>query len=334
VRLPPARLLLLLAASAPALEAQAAPPSVQKRMDRRSETEALVNQMLEGRLAVPASISRLRLLREEDYAAQRIVAALPTVIEPRRLRDATAVLAGLESRSAEPALVKLTQNEDGAVRMYAAQGLGKVRSQRLDVLLPLLEDKTSGVRREAAKALGASRNPKVGAPLAAAARTESDMQTRVLLLEAVGGAGDKKQAPALKAFLDDSSEATRFAAARGLCLLGEPEGFAFGKKLLGSDDKFVRRQGLALYEGLPQKQAAPALRPLLEDKDRTLAAGAARILSQGGDKEMLPWLVLASWNANGTDKLIYEKELETLQLADDERKAILRKAGVAGEVKK
>ena len=77
------------------------------------------------------------------------------------------------------------------------------------------------------------------------------------------------------------------------------------------------------------KQAAPALRPLLEDKDRSLAAGAARILYQGGDKTMLSWLVLASWNAKGEEKLAYEKELETLRLADDERKAILRKAGMA-----
>jgi len=327
VRLPPVRLLLLLVLAAPVVEA--APPSVQKRMERRSATEGLVDEILDGRIAVPAAVSRLRTLREEAYAAQLLVRALPSVLEPRRLRDVTAVLAGLETRAAEPTLLSLTGHDDGAVRMYAAQGLGKVRSQRVDVLLPMLEDKSLGVRREVARALGATHNPRVGAPLLNAARTESDMQTRVLMLEAVGSAGDKKQVPALKAFLDDSSETTRFAAARGLCLLGAPEGFAFARKLLASEDKHVRRQGLALYEGVPQKQSEAALRPLLEDKDRTLAAGAARILSQGGEKTMLSWLVLASWNANGTDKLIYEKELETLMLADDQRKAILRAAGVA-----
>jgi HEAT repeat protein len=168
----------------------------------------------------------------------------------------------------------------------------------------------------------------VGKVLLATARLEPDPQTRVMMLEAVGASGDKRQAPALEAFLEDSSESTRFAAARGLCLLGAPAGFAFARKLLASEDKHVRRQGLALFEGLSAKQAAPMLRPLLEDKDRTLAAGAARILYQGGDKTMLSWLVLASWNAQGEQKLTYEKELETLQLADDERKALLRKAGV------
>ena len=327
MRLPPVRLLLVLSLAAPV--ALAAPPSVQKRLERRSDTEGVVDAVLEGRMAVPAAVSRLRTLREEAYAAQLLERSLPGLMEPRRLRDAAAVLAGLETRAAEPTLVRLTGHDDGAVRMYAAQGLGKVRSQRVDVLLPLLEDKSLGARREAARALGASHNPRVGAPLVTAARTESDMQTRVLLLEAAGAAGDKKQAPALKTFLDDSSETTRFAAARGLCLLGAPEGFTFARKLLASEDKHVRRQGLALYEGVPQKQSEDALRPLLEDKDRTLAAGAARILSQGGDKKMLPWLVLASWNANGSEKLVYEKELETLQLADDQRKAILRAAGVA-----
>ena len=98
--------------------------------------------------------------------------------------------------------------------------------------------------------------------------------------------------------------------------------------LLASEDKLVRRQGLALYEGVAVKQSAPALRPLLEDEDRTLAASAARVLYQGGDKTMMSWLVLASWNAQGEEKLVYEKELEALHLADDERKALLRKAGV------
>ena len=79
----------------------------------------------------------------------------------------------------------------------------------------------------------------------------------------------------------------------------------------------MRRQGLELYEGVPAKKASPALSPLLKDADRSLAAGAARILYQGGEKPMLEWLVLASFQAQGEEKLAYEKELETLQLADD-----------------
>jgi hypothetical protein len=43
---------------------------------------------------------------------------------------------------------------------------------------------------------------------------------------------------------------------------------------------------------------------------------------------MLDWLVVASFNAEGQEKLAYEKELEALRLADDQRNAILRKAGL------
>jgi HEAT repeat protein len=282
--------------------------------------------VVEG-LPVHTAVSRLRLLREEAYAAQLLARALPQVLEPRRMRDVVAVLAGLETRAAESTLVGLVGHEDGPVRMYAAQGLGRLRSRRADVLLPLLEDKSSGVRREAARALGASRDARVGKPLVTAARTEPELEVRAAMLEAAGAAGDMKQAPALEAFLEDSSESTRFAAARGLCLLGAPRGLAHARKLLASEDRFVRRQGLVLHEGLPLKHAAPALRPLLEDRDRVLAAGAARILHQGGDKTMLEWLVLASWNAQGEEKLPYEKELEALHLTDDRRKALLRKAG-------
>ncbi|HLM47758.1 MAG TPA: HEAT repeat domain-containing protein [Myxococcaceae bacterium] len=322
----PACLLLVLVLSTQAT--QAAPPSAEKRQSRRAETGQLVQQVVEGTLPVSTAISRLRTLGEEPLAASGLIRGLQEAVDPRRLRDMTAVLAGLETRAAAPALVQLTEHEDGAVRMYAVQGLGRLRSARVDVMLPLLEDKSLGVRREAARALGASRNPKVGKALLNAARAEGDPQTRVLMLEAVGAAGDKKQAPALKAFLDDSSEGTRFAAARGLCLLGDAEGIAFARKLLASEDKYVRRQAVALFEGVSVKQAQATLRPLLEDKDRTLAATAARILYQGGDKTMMSWLVLASWNAKGEEKLTYEKELETLHLADDERKALLRKAGM------
>ncbi len=325
---PPVRPAFLLLTLLLPLLALATPPSAVKRGERRQETEDVISGLTRGG-AVPAAISRLRFLGEEAYAAEEISVALRRESNERIRRNLAAVLAGLEVRAAEPVLGRLTIDADSAVRMYAAQGLARLGSRNTGVLLPLLEDKSSGVRREAAKALGASRSPKVGRKLVAAAKGEQDLEVRAALLSAVGEAGDVKQAAALKGFLTSDSETTRFAAARGLCLLGSPDGFAFAGKLLGSQDRFVRRQGLALYEGVSAKKAAPALKPLLEDDDRTLAAGAARILYQGGDTSMLDWLVLASWNAKADAKLAYEKELETLQLRDDQRKAILRRAGVA-----
>lgn len=307
--------------------AVAIPPSARKRGRTRAEVDEQVTLLLRGG-SVPSTISRLRYLGEREYAAEALEQAFRKVLDERTRRNVTAVLAGLEARGAEPFLVRLAADGDSTVRMYAAQGLGKLHSRQVQVLVPLLEDKSLGVRKEAAQALGASRNPTMGKLLISAARREPELEVRAELLQAAGEAGDAKQAPALKEFLTSDSEITRFAAAKGLCRLGAQDGFAFADKLLASEDRFVRRQGLALYEEVPAKKASDKLTPLLKDADKSLAAGAARILYQGGDKKMLDWLVLASFQAQGEEKLAYEKELETLQLADDQRKAILRKAGM------
>lgn len=307
--------------------ALAIPPSAQKKIRTRGEVNEVVTQLMRGG-SVPTAISRLRYLGEREYAAEVLEATFRKAVDERTRRNIAAVLAGLEARGAEPLLVRLAADGDSTVRMYAAQGLGKLRSRSVQVLVPLLEDKSLGVRKEAARALGASRNPTMGKLLISAAKREAELEVRAEMLVAAGEAGDAKQAPALKEFLASDSEITRFAAAKGLCRLGAQEGFAFAGKLLASEDRFVRRQGLALYEGVPAKKATAALTPLLTEADKPLAAGAARILYQGGDKKMLDWLVLASFQAQGDEKLAYEKELEALHLADDERKAILRKAGM------
>ncbi|RJS15416.1 HEAT repeat domain-containing protein [Corallococcus sp. H22C18031201] len=325
---PSARSILVLLALLGASPTLGATSTAVKKAEHRMEADEVVAQVIRGG-TVAAALSRLHYLREEDYAAAEISEQMRRVVDERARRNLAALLSGLGSRVGERALVQLLADADGSVRMSAAQGLARVRSRVVEPVLPLLQDKSSGVRREAARALGASGNVKMGRVLVAAAKDETDLEVRAAMLASVGETGDKKQIPALKAYLDSGSEGTRFAAARGLCRLDAPEGVAFAGRLLASSDKFVRRQGLELYEGVSAKKSARALQPLLEDKERALAAAAARILYQGGDASMLEWLVLASWNAKGTDKLDYEKELETLQLADDQRKAILRKAGVA-----
>lgn len=323
----PIRLLaLLLALWTPV--ALGASASAQKMLSRRMEADEAIHKLTAG-ASVPHTVSRLRYLGVEAYAAEQLTQLLRRAVDERLRRNLTATLAGLGARGAEPVLARLTQDGDSAVRMYAAQGLGRLRSRRANVLIPLLEDNSSGVRKAAARALGTTRNAKAGRVLLGLAKTEPDLEVRTAMLVAVGEVGDVKQAAGLKPFLESDSEATRFAAARGLCLLGHKDGFAFADKLLTAEDKYVRRQGLALFEGITAKRGRAALRPLLEGADKALAAGAARILYQGGDSKMLDWLVLASWSAKSTDeKLIYEKELEPLHLADDKRKAILRRAGM------
>ncbi len=186
---------------------------------------------------MPTTISRLRFTGEKEYAAGEIQDFLRNVVDERTRRNIVAVLAGLETRGAESLTgERWRPDPDSAVRMYAAQGLGRLQEpQGSSVLLPLLEDKSSGVRKESAQALGASRNPAVGKD-ADGRRQEGARSSRCAprCWRRPGQSGDAKQMPALKEFLNSDSESTRFAAAKGLCQLGSPDGFAFANKLLGA----------------------------------------------------------------------------------------------------
>ncbi|WP_153866128.1 MULTISPECIES: HEAT repeat domain-containing protein [Myxococcaceae] len=295
---------------------------------RQAEADAQVDRVLAGE-GVGAAVSRLQFLGMQGYAAGRLADAASAPSERTR-RDVAYALSLLAAPEGERALVRLARDPDGAVRMSAAQGLGRLGRPHPEALLPLLADPTSGVRREAARALGALNDPRAGAALSAAARAEPDLDARAAMLVAVGQASDARQASSLRPFLLSSSESTRLAAARGLVLLGDRAGRDYAKALLGSQDRFVRRQGVSLFEGVPAARARPLLHPLLEDADRGLAAATARVLYQGGERAMLDWLVLASWNEKSSSaRLAIERELEPLHLSDEARRAALRRAGVA-----
>ncbi len=303
------------------------PGETAKATRRRAEARAAVASIVEGGNAASAA-SRLRYLGEERFAAIELADELRKSVDDRQRRNIVYALSLLETKAAEPALLASLEDEDGAVRMSAVQGLARIGSKRVDAIRPLLSDKTMGVRRDAARALGASRNPKMGKVLLRAAKTEGEVEARAAMLVAVGQCGDQRAAPELEAFLSHSSESTRHAAAQGLILLGAKKGFEYAQRLLQSADKLERRQALDLLEGANAKAAAFILKPLLNDQDHAVAARAARILFQGGDRAMLEWLVLASHHARIEDKLPYEAELEKLRLADDQRRAILAKAGI------
>lgn len=308
------------------LSSLAGAQGLQKRLAHRAEAEALVGQLLVGE-RMEQALARLRYLGEERFAAEMLGQYVRAVNERQR-RNVAFALAGLGVAESEPLLARLARDSDPVVRMSAAAGLGKVRSRNARVLVPLLSDPTLGVRREAARAIGAMRSARMGKLLAEKARVEGEPEVRAALLVAVGDSGDRRQAGVLETFLKSSSESARFAAAQGLCRLGAPRGLAFARALLQSQDRYERRQGLAVLEGAPARVARPLLKPLLDGPDRTLAAAAARLLHQGGERGMLEWLVLAAHHARGDEKLALEVELEQLHLSDEARKAILLKAGI------
>lgn len=298
--------------------------SSKKRHQDRLQADEAVAQILGG-TGTDGALARLKYLGQEDYAFDQLVPYTRTVSERQR-RDVVMALATLAGPGNDGVFRRLFDDEDGAVRMYAVRGFGKSKSRDVKALVPLLEDKTMGVRREAARVLGLMRQPAAGKPLMIAAQTEDELEVRVELLQAVGLSGDRKQAKPLTAQLNGSSESTRVAAARALCHLGAPEGFGYAKKLLASADRDERRQAVELFEGANAKTARKLLLPLLQDSDRVLAARAGRVLHQGGEPKMLEYLVVQAHRSEGEDRRAFEKELEALEVERSQREQIWKKA--------
>ncbi len=294
---------------------------------KRQEAKTEVTRLMAGG-SPQTAISRLQFLGEEKWASQELVRGFVRLTADDRRRNVAQVVAVLGASTSESFFIELTQSEDSALRMYGAQGLGRMRSKQVNALLPLLEDPSYGTRREAAKALGATKSKRAVRPLLTAAKTEGELEARQAMLVAVGRLGDKRAVKGLLTHLESSSESTRLAAGQALVLLDAPQGHAFAGKLLTSDDRFVRRQGVALYDGVSARQAKKHLEPMLDDSDKRVAAMAARTLYQGGDESKLEWLVLSSWHAPTSEKLHYEAELETLMVTDSQRRQILQKAGL------
>jgi HEAT repeat protein len=313
----------------PALAGSAA--SNQKAVNKMEEAKSIADSFITNTAtsSISNACSRLKYLGQEALASRAWAGAIigePVVEKRRTLAEGLAILS---HREGTPGLLRALGDEDGAVRMYGAQGLGRVHfKEAAPKIAVLLGDKTLGARREAARSLGQFHDPRWGNALVKAAKVEEDAEVKAAMLVAAGQCGDKKQSAELEKYLAGTSETAQFAAAQGLVLLGSAAGLKYAKDKLASKDKFDRLQGLQLFEGSKAKEVAPALEPMLKDSDRGVQATAARILYQGGDAKKLDWLVVESFKANGEDRLPYERELESLRLTDEERKAILSKAGI------
>lgn len=296
-----------------------------------AEAVKVLDQFLSGSIALNPAINRIRYLGAENYASGEVVFAIRRTGDARQRERLLEFLAslGVRHQDVEVTFLDALKTDSVGEIIIASTGLGRSKSANaVKPLIALLPHKMVGVRREAARALGLIGKPAASAPLLKAAKTETELDVKVLMLQSAGRAGDKKQAPALEALLKDESESTRMAAGQGLCALGVPSCAKFAGTLLASQDKNERLQGVMLFEGAPAKASAPSLTPMLKDPDDKLRARAARILTEGGDVSKVEWLVIESSKANGEKRLVYEDELERLRLTDEQRQAILKKAGL------
>ncbi|MGV3625331.1 MAG: HEAT repeat domain-containing protein [Archangium sp.] len=302
-----------------------------KPRDKSSEARGVMDQFFAGELSVNPAVNRIRYLGAENFASHELVLATRRSGDSRQRERFLDMLAALEVRHQDVEntfLDALKRDSIGEV-MVAENGLGRLKAANaVKPLIGLLGHKMVGVRRESARALGLIGKPEATAPLIKAAKVETELDLKVLMLQSAGRAGDKKQAAALEVLLKDESETTRMAAAQGLCAMGTASCTKFASGLLASTDKNERMQGVMLFDGAPARASTSALTPMLADRDDKLRARAARILAQGGDASKIDWLIIESSKASGEKRLVYEDELEKLRITDEQRQAVLKKAGL------
>lgn len=295
-----------------------------------AEALKVLDGFLNGNVPLNTAINRVQFLGEEARISIELTFAVRRAAGKQReqILEFLGALAVKHDEVERAFLTALKSSENGEV-MLGARGLGRIKSDKgVPPLIALLSSPVLGPRREAARALGEIGKPAAAAPLLKAAKAEQDLDLRLLMIASAGRSRDKKQIPAFEALLTDDSESTRLAAGQALCALGAPKCAQFAGKLIASKDKHERFQGVMVFEGASAKVSSPTLKPLLTDPDDRLRARAGRILVQGGDPNGLEWLVIESAKARGEVRLVYEDELEKLRLTDEQRQAILKKAGL------
>lgn len=300
------------------------------KRNNRLEAAKVLGAFLQGTTALNQAINRVQYLGEERFVSGELALAYRRASGRQRGQILEFLVSlGVRDPEIEQVFLRAINSGETGEVMGGARGLGRIKSEAgLRPLLEVLKSPLLGPRREAARALGEIGKGAAGAPLLKAAKTETDLDLRLLMIAAVGRCGDKRQISALGALLKDESESTRLAAGQALCVLGAPRCAQFASTLLNSTDPNERFQAVMLFEGASAKFASPTLTRLLNEPDDRLRARAARILVQGGDESQLEWLVIESAKARGEFRLIYEAELEKLRLTDEQRQAYLKKAGL------
>jgi len=176
-----------------------------------------------GELGDPAAGGPLlEALKDPNPYLRRMVAIslgklkVPEALEP--------LIAQLEAMDAPP-------GSDGA-----AIGLGFLgRPEAVEPLLRAMKRANVQLRRSAVQSLGLLRDARALEPLTTAATEDTDPQTRLLAIGALGNLGDSRAAASLTRLANDTDPPTRLAAATSLCQLGDPAGLDFLAKMLSDE---------------------------------------------------------------------------------------------------
>lgn len=166
-----------------------------------------------------------------------------------RLRELAAggLVATRNPKAIEP-LMQLLKDPNDRVRKTALSALAMCAPMRLfDIMCDMvLNDKSAGVRMQAAQFLGTSGDPKAVPVLLKVIRSDGQ-DVGAVASEALGSIHGPEVIPALLEAIKDRNSAVRLAAARSLCYIDDPKCNAALRPLLDDDNRAIRE---VMYEHL------------------------------------------------------------------------------------
>ncbi|MGC9984948.1 MAG: PilT/PilU family type 4a pilus ATPase [Polyangia bacterium] len=262
-----------------------------RKIDVRTRAaEVLTNLALAGKVDLARTI--LWLLRSKDVNVRRMAVDIS-----KKVGDPSGDLA--------PRLLRYLRDEDWWVRERVMDALvGMAGKQLTRHLVSYLQDPSDIVRRYAVDALLRLKDPAAVGALVRAAQSDSDWWVRERAIEAVGAIGDRRTIPYIVDLLDREPELQRVCV-EALQALKADEAAPQVAALLPAADTEMKLVLIACLATLDEPGQAPAILPLLQEKDHRVRNAARELL--------------ARWNIAGAHDAATEKAslslLERLLLA-------------------
>jgi HEAT repeat protein len=211
----------------------------------------------------------------------RLASQLKSSDEEER-RQATLVLASLETPATIPALTSALNDPSERVRAHAITGLAQFNDPSLVAVVAarLTQDKKPFVRKTAAYALGKFGSPQGTAALIAALK-DKDIEVRGAAAVALGDYADQTAVAPLMVALEDKSDFVRAQSARALGVNGRAASQAVNIliRLLSSDkEQYVKRHAATALGQIGERAALPALERAARDDDPYLSQAASEAI--------------------------------------------------------
>lgn len=176
-------------------------------------------------------------------------------------------------------------------KIRTIHSLGSLGACGIEASSKVLENRDTGIKREAVRILGETKSRTALAPLTAALGDE-DYSVRIEAVKALSLIGSEKVVEVLTDALGDRNRAVRLEATDALVKIGSKKALEVLVLALGSKDDFVRFGAIGALSRANPREAADPLIKAFQEENKLVRLGAAEALGQmGSERAVEPFLV-------------------------------------------